>query len=72
MPYISCDEALCDEKAYFGYDCHGDHWVPDSASDETFYIKSLTDSCIIPGTDCTEYDIICAQFDANDSESDVK
>lgn len=29
MPYISCDEALCDEKAWTGHDCFSDHWEPD-------------------------------------------
>lgn len=27
MPYISCDEAFCEEKAYTGHDCYADHWV---------------------------------------------
>ena len=27
MPYISCDEAFCEEKEYTGHDCWSDHWV---------------------------------------------
>lgn len=28
MPYISCDDAFCEEKALTGHDCYSDHWIP--------------------------------------------
>jgi len=29
MPYVSCEEAWCYERARTGEDCWSDHWVPD-------------------------------------------
>ena len=36
MPYLSCDDAGCEEKSYTGYDCYGDHWVPDPVPEWAF------------------------------------
>jgi len=34
MPYISCEDAYCEEQALTGHDCQSDHWVSEPEDKE--------------------------------------
>ena len=64
MPYLSCDDAFCDEKAMTGSDCQSDHWVAPTSNEQSVgviragYLVPALENCAGLGRDALHGDYI--------------